>query len=495
MWILENITRGQCAEVDSHACLSFGNSKKADILVEDDDRNTLCGQITFCKIFAFIIRPHEVIPALMSEDFKMGHESFSVTSKIPLEEFLLSNIDHDVQTEIFRSDLFKESLLAVQMSEAQTAAPQEDLAERDLRILSAATAELNTRFWKSANPTNADALQSFAWYAWAIWAQMCRYGVLTSLLSDPTISEVMLNEPSKIYFERHGRLNSTSLRFESSHEAMIILERIISTSGRRIDESVPYCDTRLPDGSRVNAIIPPLALNGPCLTIRKFPSKALSSRSLIANGSMTERMHDLLEKLVRDRSNILISGGTGSGKTTLLNVLSAFVSPDERIVTVEDSAELQLQQPHVIRLESRSANMEGKGQVSLRDLVRNSLRMRPDRIIVGECRGGEALDMLQAMNTGHDGSMTTTHANSPLDALRRVETLVLFAELDLPSRAIREQIAAAVHYVLQQTRYPDGTRRVSSLHRVLGIDDNTYQFRTQCIFNYRKETESWEWTP
>src|SRR5690606_8472071 len=274
-------------------------------------------------------------------------------------------------------------------------------------------------------------------------------GPLEDLLADSTVSEIMVNAHDDIYVERSGRLEKTPINFSSNAAVLSTIERIISPLGRRIDESSPMVDARLKDGSRVNAIIPPLALRGACLTIRKFPDKKLTTDDLIKYGSINHQMVDFLRTAVEQRLNIVVSGGTGSGKTTLLNILSNFIPVEERVVTVEDAAELKLVQPHVVALEARPANMEGKGQVTIRDLVRNCLRMRPDRIVVGECRGGEALDMLQAMNTGHDGSLTTGHANNPRDMLRRLEVMVLMAGMDLPVQAIREQIASAVQIIVQ----------------------------------------------
>jgi pilus assembly protein CpaF len=295
-------------------------------------------------------------------------------------------------------------------------------------------------------------------------------GPLEALLADQSVSEIMVVDPATIFCERNGVIEHTPLRFTDDESARAVIERIITPLGRRIDESNPYVDARLPDGSRVNAIIRPLALRGACITIRKFGTESLTLDELIRFGSLTEQMARFLTRAVRIRKNIVISGGTGSGKTTLLNILSGAVSDAERIVTIEDAAELRMRQIHVVSLEARPPNMEGRGAITIRDLVRNALRMRPDRIIVGECRGGEALDMLQAMNTGHDGSMTTLHANSPHEALSRLETLSLMAGLDLPSRAIREQVASSVDLVVQQTRLSDGTRRVMSIAEVVGLD-------------------------
>ncbi|MBI4798450.1 MAG: Flp pilus assembly complex ATPase component TadA [Desulfarculus sp.] len=295
-------------------------------------------------------------------------------------------------------------------------------------------------------------------------------GPLEGFLADPSINEIMCNGARTIYVEQKGRLVLTQARFLSDKHLRATIERIVAPLGRRIDELSPMVDARLKDGSRVNAVIPPLAVDGALLTIRKFAAKPLGVADLVGFGTFNQAISQLLETCVKARLNMVISGGTGSGKTTLLNVLSSFIPANERIVTIEDSAELKLGQPHVCRLESRPASLEGTGEVTIRDLVKNSLRMRPDRIVVGECRGAEALDMLQAMNTGHDGSMTTVHANTPRDALRRLETLVMFAGFELPSRAIREQLASAIHLVIQQNRLPDGSRRVVSVTEVAGME-------------------------
>jgi pilus assembly protein CpaF len=296
-------------------------------------------------------------------------------------------------------------------------------------------------------------------------------GPLERLLADDTVSEIMVVDAKTIFVERKGRLEQVPLSFTDDDSVRAVIERIVTPLGRRIDESTPLVDARLRDGSRVNAVIPPLALKGPCITIRRFSKHRLLMKDLVSFGSVSEEMAAFLTCAVQVRKNIVISGGTGSGKTTLLNVLSSAIPERERIVTVEDAAELRLDQPHVVSLESRPANLEGKGEYSIRDLVKNALRMRPDRIVVGECRGGEAIDMLQAMNTGHEGSLTTTHANSPKEAISRLETLCLMGGLDLPIRAIRQQIAASIHVVVQQSRFSDGARRVTSIAEVSGIND------------------------
>jgi len=317
-----------------------------------------------------------------------------------------------------------------------------------------------------------------------ILAEILGYGPLEILLRDETVSEVMINGPKSVYVERKGKLVKSEVKFKDDQHLMRIIERIVSPIGRRVDESSPMVDARLPDGSRVNIIIPPLSLIGPVVTIRKFSKKPLTIEDLVRYGSLTTRIADFLRAAVLSRMNIVVSGGTGSGKTTLLNVLSGFIPDDERIVTVENAAELQLRQDHVITLESKAANIEGKGEVTIRDLVINCLRMRPDRIVVGECRSGETLDMLQAMNTGHDGSLTTLHANSPKDALSRTETMCLMAGMDLPVRAIREQVASAVNMIVQQERLKDGTRKITSIAEVDGMEGDI--IKLQEIFRFEQ---------
>jgi pilus assembly protein CpaF len=317
-----------------------------------------------------------------------------------------------------------------------------------------------------------------------IVAEILGYGPIEPLLADDSVTEIMVNGAKQIYVERGGKLQRANAAFETDDHALRIIDRIVAPLGRRIDESQPYVDARLPDGSRVNAIIPPLAINGPTLTIRKFSKTPLTIDNLIEFGSITQEAVEFLRACVIARMNVVVSGGTGSGKTTLLNILSGFIPDDERIVTVENAAELQLRQDHVVTLESRPPNIEGKGEVTIRDLVINCLRMRPDRIVVGECRGGEALDMLQAMNTGHDGSLTTAHANSPRDTIARLETMCLMAGMDLPVRAIREQIASAVQVIVQQARMRDGSRKVIAVTEVQGMEGDVVVM--QDIFQFEQ---------
>jgi pilus assembly protein CpaF len=319
-------------------------------------------------------------------------------------------------------------------------------------------------------------------------ADIIGFGPIEPLLQDATISEVMVNGPNQIYVEQKGKLHCTDITFDDDEHVRRIIDRIVSPLGRHVDESSPLCDARLPDGSRVNLVIPPVSLTGPTITIRKFAKTPLTIDDLVRFGTLTPELAEFLRACVIARLNIVVSGGTGSGKTTLLNVLSSFIPDDERIVTVEDAAELQLRQQHVVRLEARPPNIEGKGAIPIRDLVINCLRMRPDRIVVGECRGREALDMLQAMNTGHDGSLTTGHANSPRDMLSRLETMVLMAGMDLPVRAIREQIASAVDLIVQQSRLRDGSRRITQMTEVQGMEGDIITLQDVFVF----EQEAYE---
>ena len=352
---------------------------------------------------------------------------------------------------------------------------EKDLRRRAMEHIRAIIRDVQDRLPKDIDPEKL---------AKEVYDEAIGLGPLEDLLADPEITEIMVNGCDQVYVERNGKLYLTGRTFLDDDSVLAVIERIVSPIGRRIDESQPYVDARLPDGSRVNAIIPPLSLVGPCLTIRKFSRRPFTAEDLIRLGTWTPPIVAFLRACVLGRKSMIISGGTGSGKTTLLNVVSAFIPPGERIITIEDAAELRLNQPHVVRLEARPPNIEGKGAVTIRDLVRNALRMRPDRIIVGEVRGGEALDMLQAMNTGHEGSLTTIHANSPRDVISRLETMVLMAGMDLPLRAIREQIGSAIHLIVHEARYSDGTRKISRIAEVVGLEGD--QVTMQDIFVFEQ---------
>ncbi len=318
----------------------------------------------------------------------------------------------------------------------------------------------------------------------SVFDDVLGYGPIDALLRDPAINEVMVNGPDSVYVERNGKIVLTDVHFVDEAHVRRIIDKIVSQIGRRVDEATPMVDARLPDGSRVNVIVHPLAIGGPFMTIRRFAADPYQVHDLVTFGTITEQVANFIDACVRGRLNVVVSGGTGTGKTTMLNVLSSFIPPDERIVTIEDAKELQLQQPHVLCCEARPSNIEGKGEVTIRDLVRNSLRMRPDRIVVGEVRGGEAIDMLQAMNTGHDGSITTVHSNSPRDTLSRIETMSLMAGMDLPVRVIREQMASALDLVVHLTRLRDGTRRVTHVSEVMGMEGDVIVLQDLYLFDY-----------
>ncbi len=318
-----------------------------------------------------------------------------------------------------------------------------------------------------------------------LYDEVMGYGPLENLLRDTSVSEIMVNGPAQVYIEKSGKIQLSDVKFRNEEHVLNIIDRIVSSIGRHIDEASPMVDARLKDGSRVNAIIPPLSLIGPVITIRKFSKTPIGIDKLIEFGSLTRKMASFLEACVRGKLNVVVAGGTGSGKTTLLNVLSSFIPQNERIITIEDAAELQLKQEHVISLESRPANLEGKGEIPIRSLLKNSLRMRPDRIIIGEVRSGETLDMLQAMNTGHDGSLTTLHSNSPRDTLSRIEMMVMMSGMELPLRAIREQIASSINLIVQQSRLRDGTRKITNITEVLGMEGDVVVL--QDIFKFKTE--------
>ena len=412
--------------------------------------------------------PVESVPAAAAEPPRAEESAPAESAPDPLRE-LRRNVQEQIQRELLkRMDMKRLTLQGVDREEL------EDNARTKIRqIIDEVVA--NGRLPEGIDPVRLED---------DVFNEALRLGPLEDLLADDTVSEIMVNGPDKVYVERKGRLVLSDCQFTDDASVLAVIERIIAPLGRRCDESQPYVDARLSDGSRVNAIIAPLALSGPTITIRKFSKKALTVDDFIRYGTWTHNAAEFMKLCVLLRKNIIVAGGTGSGKTTLLNLLSGFIPANERIVTVEDAAELRLQQPHVVRLEARPPNIEGKGAVTIRDLVKNCLRMRPDRIIVGECRGGESLDMLQAMNTGHDGSLTTVHANSPRDVISRLETMVLMSGMDLPSKAIREQIASAVDIVIHESRLSDGSRKVVAISEVTGLEGS--QIVMQDIFAFRQ---------
>jgi pilus assembly protein CpaF len=408
----------------------------------------------------------ESVPEEASEEF--DEEDVDKENDDPFRE-----LRRDVQSQVQRELLKRMDMKKLTIQGVDKEGLEENAREKIRQIIDEVV--MNGRL-----PEGIDALRLEE----DVFNEAMRLGPLEELLADDSISEIMVNGPSKVYIERSGRIELSDCQFSDDASVLSIIERIVSPIGRRIDESMPYVDARLADGSRVNAIIAPLALSGPTITIRKFSKKAYSTEDFVKFGTWTRNAAEFMKLCVLLRKNIVVAGGTGSGKTTLLNLLSSFIPEDERIITVEDAAELKLQQPHVIRLEARPPNIEGKGAVTIRDLVKNCLRMRPDRIIVGECRSGEALDMLQAMNTGHDGSLTTVHANSPRDVISRLETMVLMSGMELPSKAIREQISSAVDIIIHESRYSDGTRKVAAITEVTGLEGN--QIVMQDIFVFRQ---------
>src|SRR5436190_4166129 len=377
-----------------------------------------------------------------------------------------------------QAERIKNRLQARLIEESADDSGDEDREQRAAKITDALTAVIAEMGLSLTKPEKQRLLDS-------VLNDFLGLGPIEALISDPTITEIMVNGPDQIFVEHKGKLTLSNVQFESEDQLRRVIDRIVSTIGRRIDEGSPMVDARLKDGSRVNVIIPPLALNGPILTIRKFSKDPYKITDLIKFGTITDPMAQFVRACVRSRLNMLVSGGTGSGKTTTLNVLSSFIPEEERVVTVEDAAELQLNQEHVVTLESRPATVEGRGRIAIRDLVVNALRMRPDRIVVGECRGGEALDMLQAMNTGHDGTLTTIHANSPRDSISRLETMTLMAGTELPAKAIREQIASAVDLIVHQSRMRDGSRKVTHITEVQGMEGEVVVL--QDIFVFQQE--------
>lgn len=427
--------------------------------------------------------------AAEAEDFDEDDDSsfddmktvFGVQHHVELDESeevskTLLNLQHNEKFK-WRNRVHEELLAAMDLRRTDISSMDEDQLRKHVeKLIREIIEEMGPKL-----PADVDRQQ----LASEVLNEAVGLGPLEKLLADDSVTEIMVNKFDEIFIEQEGKITLSDITFSSDDAVMTAIERIVSPLGRRIDESSPLVDARLKDGSRVNAIIPPLALRGPCLTIRKFAKQKLKAQDLVNFGALNEKMVNFLETAVNNHMNILISGGTGSGKTTLLNVLSNFIPPGERIITVEDAAELKLVQPHLVSLEARPANLEGKGAIPIRDLVKNCLRMRPDRIVVGECRGGETLDMLQAMNTGHDGSLTTAHANTPRDMIARLEVMVMMSGLDLPASAIREMVASAIHLIVQITRYSDGSRRVINITEITGVESGIVSM--QDIFRYQQE--------
>ncbi len=468
---IESVTQKGVVEVNDEPVQHYGP-------LHTSDKIHIAGY--FLQVGEIIKRDPDDITTADDDDFDSMKTVIGVPRHAAIEDSEeLSQTIIDLQRKDkfkYRNRVHEELLAAMDLRRTDISSMDEDELRKHVKELIAdIIAELGSKI-----PSDVDRDR----LAKQVLDEAVGLGPLEELIADDSVSEVMVNKFDDIYVERGGKLGKSEITFSSDDAVMSAIERIVSPLGRRIDESSPMVDARLRDGSRVNAIIPPLALRGPCLTIRKFAKNKLTDQDLIGFGAINPEMVAFLKVAVEQKLNIVISGGTGSGKTTLLNVLSNFIPPDERIVTVEDAAELKLVQPHLVSLEARPPNLEGKGQVTIRDLVKNCLRMRPDRIVVGECRGGEALDMLQAMNTGHDGSLTTAHANTPRDLISRLEVMVMMSGMELPVQAIREQVASAVDLVVQQTRFSDGSRRVINITEITGVEGGTIQM--QDIFVYRQ---------
>ncbi len=498
VWTLTDRSRGLATPLDAGSTVLFGTDDGCDVAVEGVGPGEICAQVYVDRWFAFVFRGSGTVVQFGQAEFNLGTSSYSLASQTLLAGWERVCPGDGLVADVVGREWFTAGLQMVQWEEASITRPfPEAPQERDLRVVRAATRVLGAAmFPPGADSWSQDSVRERFWAGvWSLWAQICRYGVLTGPLACREVTEVLVNGPHQVFLERSGRLSLSPLRFGTEGDLRTVTERMVSSQNRRLDESSPAVDTRLPDGSRVHAILPPLAIDGTCVTVRKFPVTRTTMDGLLARGALTEDMARLLDALVDLRKNLVVSGGTSSGKTTLLGVLSGRIHPDHRTITIEDSAELRLAGRHVVRLESRPPNVDGKGAVSVRELVRHSLRMRPDRLIIGECRGEEALDMLQALNTGHDGSMTTVHANSPKEALYRLETLALFAGIDVPLRALRAQVASAVHVVVQQRRLVSGERKVTGIAQVRGLGAAGEDYEVDVWLAYDEGARDWRWTP
>ena len=478
--------------------LTFGSSSFCDLEMPLKISNLICGLIQISSNLVKIFVNTEQIPIYVDQDRLLFNKSIVVADLATIQIGR-----YEITIEVFKSRTTgsKELILDTHLSTsgfdlANISKTVVDSLQKDGVVVSGALSEklknkIKLRIRKEIFNQNKSAASNSIVQAieTQIYDEIVGLGALEPLLADEDISEVMVNGHETIYIEKNGKLVLTPTKFSSELALRNVIDRIVSQVGRRLDISSPSVDARLLDGSRIHAVIPPLALNGPCLTIRKFSKEAISMEQLIEWKCLSDEAANFLKTLVKGHKNVIVSGGTGSGKTTLLNALSSYIPENERIVTIEDAAELKLTQPHVVRLETRPANLEGKGHVSIRDLVRNSLRMRPDRIVVGECRGGESIDMLQAMNTGHDGSLTTAHANTPIDMLRRLETMVMMSGVQMPLGAIREQIASAIAVVVQLRRLKCGKRLITHISWIKGYDSETGQYNVLDLYGLSKKTE------
>ncbi len=475
LWHLVDLLGQRTSRVEEGVWVSIGSHSSCDVVVRGHPvREALMVQATCEDGFVFLSDGMRAWAHPFSWKYLGCHTQFFFECQSHPIKSVRDGMHEQEVGEVFEHPLLKQALWDLQSKYLA-----EDAEPQGLGVLRDAAIELGRRFWEEHDVSNAAQRLLFRKLVWGIYAHVREMGPLTHIMADPTVTEIMVVAHDEIFVERFGRIEQSQIRFSSPEDLRTLVERAVSKAGRRIDESCPTCDFRWPDGARVHAAIPPVALRGPTLTVRRFSERMFSPAEFVSNGTLTHDMLTFLRDAVRCKRNILISGGTGSGKTTLLNLVAQFVSESERIITIEDTAELRILHNHVVRLEARPCNTEGVGEISLRELVRNALRMRPDRIIVGECRGPEALDMLQAMNTGHEGSLGTIHANSPQDALRRLETLVMFAACDLPLKAVREQVVAGVHCVVQMEKR-EGTRRVAAIHKVLPLCDGNYS--TQVLY-------------